>query len=380
MQALGAPCRVQPTGVAAFRPAARQLRLEVGNTYSTDRPPSRPPGSGGSAAAPPPPRPNTGYTPRTGDGGGGRGGGGSYSPGGRGGGGSYTPGGRGGGGRGYTPGGRGGASSGTYTPGGRGGASSGTYTPGGRGGASTGTHTPGGRGGASTGTYTPGGRGGASSGTYTPGGRGGGGYRSGGSDDERGGGGRGSGNFQRGGRGRGVPREPLVPMNENIRAAEVRVLAEDKTPLGVMVTSRALAEARSLGMDLIMIVPDAAPPVVRIMEFSKYNYELEKAAKEAKRKQREAVVETKEVKLRPATDVHDYQVKVKAAQKFLGKGHRVKLTLQFRGREMEFQQIGREMFQRFVEDCGGSDVSIEQPPQMQGRQMTMLLSRKEEKL
>ncbi|KAL4419379.1 hypothetical protein ABPG77_002906 [Micractinium sp. CCAP 211/92] len=203
---------------------------------------------------------------------------------------------------------------------------------------------------------------------------GGGGYNRSGSDsdDRRGGGGRG-GNFQRGGRGGGRgQRNDGVPMNENIRAPEVRVLAEDKTPLGVMPTSAALAEARALGVDMIMVVPDASPPVVRLMEFSKYNYELEKSAKEAKKKQRESVIETKELKLRPATDVHDYQVKVKAAQKFLGKGHRVKLTLQFRGREMEFQQIGREMFQRFVEDCGPG-TAIEQAAQMQGRQMSMVL-------
>ncbi|KAL4439793.1 hypothetical protein ABPG75_002794 [Micractinium tetrahymenae] len=202
-----------------------------------------------------------------------------------------------------------------------------------------------------------------------PGGPGGGYNRSGSeSDDDRRGG---RGGFQRGGRG-GPRRNDGVPMNENIRAPEVRVLAEDKTPLGVMPTGAALAEARSLGVDLIMVVPDASPPVVRLMEFSKYNYELEKANKEAKKKQRESVVETKELKLRPATDVHDYQVKVKAAQKFLVKGHRVKLTLQFRGREMEFQQIGREMFQRFVEDCGPG-VAIEQAAQMQGRQMSMVL-------
>lgn len=90
-------------------------------------------------------------------------------------------------------------------------------------------------------------------------------------------------------------------------------------------------------------------------------------------------IETKELKLRPATDVHDYQVKLRAAQKFLSKGARVKLTLQFKGREMEFKEIGREMFARFVEDLGGADaISIEQAAQMQGRQMNMVIGPKKE--
>ena len=88
-------------------------------------------------------------------------------------------------------------------------------------------------------------------------------------------------------------------------------------------------------------------------------------------------IETKELKLRPGTDVHDYQVKVRAAQKFLQKGDRVKLSLQFKGREMEFKDIGREMFNRFMEDLDGL-ASVEQPLQMQGRQMTMLLAPKKE--
>ena len=112
-------------------------------------------------------------------------------------------------------------------------------------------------------------------------------------------------------------------------------------------------------------------------EFSKYNYELIKAAKDAKKKQRENAVETKELKLRPATDVHDYQVKVRAAQKFLAKGDKVKLTLQFKGREMEFKDIGRQMFERFVEDMEGQ-AAVEQPMQMQGRQMTMTIGPKKE--
>lgn len=206
-------------------------------------------------------------------------------------------------------------------------------------------------------------------GPYRPGGSGSFGGRGGG----RGGGGRGRG------RGRFMPApRPTVPMNDDIRAPEVRVISEDKEPLGVFNTDDAIVMARDAGVDLIMVVPDAVPPVCRLMEYSKYNYELLKAAKDAKKKQREAIIETKEVKLRPATDVHDYQTKMRAAQKFLAKGNRVKLIVQFKGREMEFKDIGREMFSRFFEDLGGeAEVAVEQAPQMQGRQMTMILSKKE---
>lgn len=168
-------------------------------------------------------------------------------------------------------------------------------------------------------------------------------------------------------------------MNEDIRVPEVRLLDEAKESLGVMATSEALVLARQAGVDLILMVPDASPPVCRLMDYSKYNYELLKAAKDAKKKQREAQIETKELKLRPATDVHDYQVKVRAASKFLSKGARVKLIVQFKGREMEFKDIGKEMFDRFLVDLGGEEVvAVEQSAQMQGRQMIMVVGPKKE--
>eukprot|EP00887_Chlorella_sp_A99_P000501 scaffold17.g501.t1 len=176
--------------------------------------------------------------------------------------------------------------------------------------------------------------------------------------------------------------EPSVPINESIRFPEVRVLGVDKSQLGVMAVEEARAAAAAAGVDLVLIVPDASPPVCRLIEYSKYKYELDKAVKDAKKKQRDAVVDTKELKLRPSTDVHDYQaggrvgvVKLRAAAKFLEKGQRVKLTLQFKGREMEFKQLGAEMFQRFIEDLG-EDAAVAQAPQMQGRQMNMVLEPK----
>ncbi|KAI8107344.1 hypothetical protein M9434_001986 [Picochlorum sp. BPE23] len=192
-------------------------------------------------------------------------------------------------------------------------------------------------------------------------------------------GGRGGGRGGRGGNrnfGRDKKRDCI--MNEEIDASEVRVIGEDKEPLGIMSRSEALQMAENQEVDLILVVPGATPPVCRLIEYSKFNYEKTKAEKDAKKKQRENAIETKELKMRPGTDVHDYQVKVRAAQKFIDKGFRVKLTLQFRGREMEFKEIGREMFDRFVEDLGGpGEVSIEQAAKMQGRQMNMILAKKE---
>jgi len=176
-------------------------------------------------------------------------------------------------------------------------------------------------------------------------------------------------------RGRNLP--PPVPINDMIRASEIRVISENKEPLGVMSYMEAQAMANDAGVDLVLVVPDASPPVARLIEISKYRYELTKADKENKKKQRDAIVETKELKLRPATDVHDYQVRVRAAQKFLEKGQRVKLTLQFRGREMAHQDVGRDMFNRFVEDMGEAAV-VEADAKMVGRQMTMLLGPKKE--
>lgn len=167
-------------------------------------------------------------------------------------------------------------------------------------------------------------------------------------------------------------------MNEEITASQVRVVGEDKEPLGVMGIDEALEMAEDVGVDLLLVVPGASPPVCRLCDYSKYKYEKTKAEKDAKKKQRESVIEVKELKMRPGTDVHDYQVRVRAAQKFIDKNFRVKLTLQFRGREMEFKEIGREMFERFVEDLGGEQVvNIESPMRMQGRQMNMVISKKE---
>lgn len=158
-----------------------------------------------------------------------------------------------------------------------------------------------------------------------------------------------------------------------IQSDRVRLLAEDKEMLGVMFLDEAMDVAQGQGMDVVLISPDADPPVCRIMDASKYKFQLEKKDKEAKKKQRESRQDIKELKVRPSTDVHDYQVRLRAAQKFLAKGDKVKFSLQFRGREMQFQEEGSKMMERFIADLKGSG-SIESQPALQGKTMYMVVA------
>lgn len=167
--------------------------------------------------------------------------------------------------------------------------------------------------------------------------------------------------------------EPDVLMNEDIRANQVRLLNDEKEMLGIVSRDEAFRMADEAGVDLICINPDASPPLCRLVDYSKYKYELEKASKVQKKKQREGRIDIKELKLRPNTDVHDYQVRLRAAEKFLAKGDKVKLSVQFRGREMEFKEIGRDLFKRFLEDLGDS-AQVEANPAMNGRTLVMVIA------
>jgi len=133
--------------------------------------------------------------------------------------------------------------------------------------------------------------------------------------------------------------------------------------------------AQEADVDLVLITPDADPPVVRLVEYSKYKYELEKNKKTQQKKQRESKVDIKELKMRPNTDVHDYQVRLRSARKFLEKGNKVKLTISFRGREMSFKDESRKTFEGFMQDLGELAVP-EGGPQMQGRNMSMIIAPK----
>lgn len=138
-----------------------------------------------------------------------------------------------------------------------------------------------------------------------------------------------------------------------------------------MVTpARAMELAAEAGLDLVEISPNAAPPVCKIMDFGKFKYEQQKRESEARKKQK--IIEVKEVKFRPNTDIHDYEVKMRNVFRFLEGGDKVKITLRFRGREMAHQNLGRELLERVAEDV--KDIGkVENMPRMEGRQMVMMI-------
>lgn len=170
---------------------------------------------------------------------------------------------------------------------------------------------------------------------------------------------------------RGEPRAPQIRINHRIRVPEVLVVAEDGSNLGVLPTSEALKRAQKAGLDLVEINPKGQPPVCKILDFGKYKYEESKRKRETKRKQ--TVVEVKEIKVRPKTDDHDLDVKMRAARKFLENGNKVKVVCRFRGREITHPEIARGQLQEIVK--GTEDLSnVELPPTMEGRAMAVVLS------
>lgn len=171
----------------------------------------------------------------------------------------------------------------------------------------------------------------------------------------------------------GNERDPDSPLiNDEIRAPSVRLLGVDQSMIGVVPREEAMDLAREASLDLVMIASDADPPVVRIMDFSKYRYEQQKKKREAQKKAAASRVEVKELKMRYNIDVGDYNVRLKQAQKFLKDGDKVKASIQFRGREMEFKDLGFKLFKRFQEDLGEVAV-LESRIQLEGRSISMLL-------
>jgi len=160
-------------------------------------------------------------------------------------------------------------------------------------------------------------------------------------------------------------------INQAIRASEVRVIDDENNQLGVMDLNSALHAAEEQGLDLVEVSPTAKPPVCRIMDYGKYKYQQSKRAAEAKKKQ--VRVELKEVKLRPKTDDHDYQFKVRNALRFLGEGNKVKVTIMFRGREVTHPEFGRRILERVAIDCKEIG-QVESRPNMSGRFMSMVIS------
>ena len=151
---------------------------------------------------------------------------------------------------------------------------------------------------------------------------------------------------------------------------EVQVISSDKKNLGIFPIREAIEMAKQEGLDLIEISPNARPPVCKITDIGKYRYNLQKKENKAKKKQK--IVNLKEIKLRPVTEIHDYNFKLKNAQKFLGKGDKVKFTVRFKGREMQHVYLGAELMDRIKKDI--IEVGkVEAEPRLEGRQMVMII-------
>ena len=158
-------------------------------------------------------------------------------------------------------------------------------------------------------------------------------------------------------------------MNERIRSKEVRLIDEKGTNHGVVPTSKALAMAEEADLDLVLISPNQAPPVAKILDYGKYKYELAKKAKEAKKKQK--TVEVKEVKVRYKIDTHDYEVRIKSVRKFIAQGNKVKIVVMLRGREMQHSNLAFDLANRFLADLADDPVQLEKKPQLEGRNVTL---------
>lgn len=163
--------------------------------------------------------------------------------------------------------------------------------------------------------------------------------------------------------------EPRV--NRRIRVPEIRVIGEDGEQLGIMPTLQALRRAELANLDLVEVQPRAKPPVCKIMDYGKYKYEQSRKLAESKKKQQQ--IELKEIKFRPKTGDHDFDVKVKSLRRFLEKGDKGKVTVMFRGREIVHPEVGREMLNRVIQALG-EDALIEQNPRLEGRQMVMIVA------
>ncbi len=158
--------------------------------------------------------------------------------------------------------------------------------------------------------------------------------------------------------------------NNRISSPEVQVIANDGENLGIMNTNEAISKAKNDGLDLIEIAPNAKPPVCKIMDMGKYKYDAQKKANLAKKKQK--IIALKEIKMRPVTETHDYEFKVKNAKKFIAKGDKVKFTIRFKGRELQHSYLGNELMTKIKEDM--KDIGkVELQPKFDGKQMIMVI-------
>jgi len=158
--------------------------------------------------------------------------------------------------------------------------------------------------------------------------------------------------------------------NNRISAPEVQVIGSDGDNLGILNTNEAISIAKEQGLDLIEISPNAKPPVCKIIDMGKFKYDAQKKANVAKKKQK--IVLLKEIKMRPVTETHDYDFKVKNAKKFLGKGDKVKFTIRFKGRELQHSHLGRELMDKIKVDMKDMG-KVELHPKFDGKQMIMVI-------
>ena len=164
------------------------------------------------------------------------------------------------------------------------------------------------------------------------------------------------------------PRGPKA--NNRINSPEVQVIGSTGENLGIINTNKAISMAKEEGLDLIEIAPNAKPPVCKIIDMDKYKYDAQKKANKAKKKQKK--IELKEIKLRPVTETHDYNFKLKNAQKFLSKGDKVKFTIRFNGRELQHSNLGHNLMNKIQEDIKLVG-KVEMNPKFDGKQMIMVI-------
>ena len=166
------------------------------------------------------------------------------------------------------------------------------------------------------------------------------------------------------------PKIDIPRTNNRIRSLDVQVIDSSGENLGILPIKKAIEMAKGENLDLIEISPNANPPVCKIMDIGKYKYDLQKKASKAKKNQKTAAL--KELKLRPVTEIHDYNFKIKNAKKFLTKGDKVKFTVKFKGREMQFKDRGSNLMRRIIEDTKELG-KVELNPKFEGKQMIMII-------
>jgi len=164
---------------------------------------------------------------------------------------------------------------------------------------------------------------------------------------------------------------PITPINDKIRSKEVRLIDDEGQNLGIVPTQQALEMAYEKDLDLVVISPNQAPPVAKIMDYGKYKFETEKRAKEAKKKQH--TVEVKEIKMRYSIDVHDYNVRIKNIKKFISAGNKVKIVIMLRGREIQHSDLAFALADRIVNDLSDISYSVEKKASMEGKNLLMIL-------